>query len=143
MRIEIRQLLKRLGELNKTVLVSSHILPELADACNKVGMIEKGVLFVNGSVQEVLKQVRQNIVLQIRIPKDRDAAARLLEQHDEIESVQIDREGLITVTLKKAVEDYSFLPTLLVSEGYRLDLFREQELNLETAYMELTKGLVQ
>src|SRR4029078_1516546 len=56
-RIEIREILKRLGELNKTVMVSSHILPELADVCNKVGIIEKGILYVNGRVDEVMKQV--------------------------------------------------------------------------------------
>jgi ABC-2 type transport system ATP-binding protein len=142
-RIEIRLLLKRLGELKKTVLVSSHILPELADACNKVGMIEKGVLFVDGSVSDVLRQVREAVVLELRILGDNEAAARLIEQRDEVDAVTLDRQGLLIVTLKKGVEDYSFLPVVLIDAGHRFDLFREQELNLETAYMELTKGLVQ
>lgn len=142
-RIEIRQLLKRLGELNKTVLVSSHILPELSDACNKVGMIEKGVLFEVGTVDEVLKRVRQAIVLEVGVAADPEGAARLLEQLDGVDEISIDKQRQIVVKLKKGQHDYSDLPAALITGGFRLTLFREQELNLETAYMELTKGLVQ
>jgi ABC-2 type transport system ATP-binding protein len=142
-RIEIRQLLKRLGELNKTVMVSSHILPELADVCNKVGIIEKGLLYVNGWVDEVMKQVRQAIILHIRVSADVEKAARLLEPHGDVAKVEIRPPDLIVATLKKGVHDYSFLPSLLIENGLKLLLFREEELNLETAFMELTRGLVQ
>ncbi len=142
-RIEIRQLLKRLGELNKTIMVSSHILPELADACNKVGMIEKGELFINGLVSEVMQQVRQAIVLNVRVVGAPDAAARLIEQHDAVAEVAVNRDATLIVTLKKGVHDYSFLPTLLIEGRFPILLFREEELNLETAYMQLTRGLVQ
>ena len=55
-RIEIRTLLKRLGTMGKTIMVSSHILPELADICNKVGIIERGELVFNDTVAELLKK---------------------------------------------------------------------------------------
>jgi ABC-2 type transport system ATP-binding protein len=142
-RIEIRQLLKRLGELNKTVMVSSHILPELADVCNKVGIIEKGILYVNGRVDDVMKQVRQAIILHIRVAADFERAARLIEQQGDVAKVEIRAPDVVVVTLKKGVHDYSFLPTLLVENSLKLLLFREEELNLETAFMELTRGLVQ
>ncbi len=142
-RIEIRQLLKRLGELNKTVMVSSHILPELADVCNKVGIIEKGILYVNGRVDEVMKQVRQAIILHIRVSENAERAAKLMESHPEVAKVEIRTTDLIVVTLNKGVLDYSFIPTLLIEDGLKLTLFREEELNLETAFMELTRGLVQ
>ncbi|HVW00356.1 MAG TPA: ABC transporter ATP-binding protein [Planctomycetaceae bacterium] len=141
-RIEIRNLLKRLGELNKTVVVSSHILPELADVCNKVGMIEKGVLFIDGRVDEVMRQVRHAIVLNIRVAGTPEKASALLEQHPLVASIEID-DGTIVCTLKQGVDDYSDLPTQLITAGFKLTLFREEELNLETAFMELTKGLVQ
>lgn len=141
-RIEIRQLLKKLGQLKKTVIVSSHILPELADVCNKVGMIEKGILFVNGRVDEVMKQVRQAIVLHIRVQSETERAAKLLEQHDLVQKLAI-TDGMLEVTLKPGVLDYSDLPTLLITSAFKLTLFREEEVNLETAFMELTKGLVQ
>jgi ABC-2 type transport system ATP-binding protein len=141
-RIEIRNLLKRLGQLKKTIIVSSHILPELADVCNKVGIIEKGVLFANGPVSDVMKQVRQAIILNIRVQSETDRAAKLLEQHDQVASVKID-DGTLIVQLKQGVLDYSDIPTQIIAGGFKLTLFREEELNLETAFMELTKGLVQ
>ncbi len=141
-RIEIRNLLKRLGELKKTVIVSSHILPELADVCTRVGMIEKGNLIVDGNVDEVMRKARQTIVLHVGVQENEEKAAALLEQHELVDSVDIDR-GLLQVSLMKDVLDYSALPTLLVENGFRLNLFREEEVNLETAFMELTRGLVQ
>ncbi len=141
-RIEIRNLLKRLGELNKTIIVSSHILPELADVCNKVGIIEKGELLVNGSVTDLMKQVRSAILLNICVAKDSEKAASLIEQHSEVDEVNM-RGNVIVVRLQPEVLDYSFLPSLLIEAGYKLTLFREEELNLETAFMELTRGLVQ
>jgi ABC-2 type transport system ATP-binding protein len=142
-RIEIRGLLKRLGALKKTIMVSSHILPELADVCNKVGIIEKGILYVNGRVDEVMKQVRQAIILHIRVVADAERAAKLIEQHGDVDKVESRQPDLIVATLKKGIHDYSFIPTLLLENGLRLVLFREEELNLETAFMELTRGLVQ
>src|SRR5213595_2970761 len=55
-RIEIRRVIRQLGEMGKTVMVSSHILPELADMCNKIGIIEKGVLTVNKEVKKLLEE---------------------------------------------------------------------------------------
>ncbi len=141
-RIEIRNLLKRLGELKKTVIVSSHILPELADVCTRVGMIEKGNLIVDGYVHEVMKKAREAMLLYVGVTENPDKAAALMEQHEGVASVTMNGEK-IHVTLQKDVQDYSFLPTLLIEAGFRLSLFREEEVNLETAFMELTKGVQQ
>ena len=142
-RIEIRNLLRRLGELRKTVIVSSHILPELADVCTRVGMIEKGNLIVDGNVAEVMQKARQRIVLNIRVRERTEDAAALLEQCDSVESVNSIQDGLIVVTLAPETDDYSDIPSALVESGFAMTLFREEEVNLETAFMELTKGLVQ
>ena len=141
-RIEIRNLLKKLGEMKKTVIVSSHILPELADVCTRVGMIEKGVLIVDGFVDEVMRKARRSILLLIRVKERLDAAAALLEQHPGVQSIET-KNATIYATLNSDVLDYSELPTLLLENGFKLTLFREEEVNLETAFMELTKGLVQ
>jgi ABC-2 type transport system ATP-binding protein len=141
-RIEIRNLLKRLGEMNKTVVVSSHILPELADVCTRVGMIEKGKLIVDGYVEEVMRKARQRIVLHVGVTQDHEQAAKLLEQQDGVESVSMRREQVVVV-LRENVLDYSFLPTALLERGFRLVLFREEEVNLETAFMKLTEGAQQ
>ncbi len=139
-RIEMRAVLRRLGQQGKTIMVSSHILPELADMCNKVGIIDRGVMSVNASVAEVMKQVRERVVLSIEVTGEPEAAARLLEQHDLVESV-LQNKGQLAVTLKPAVEDYTDLSPLLIKAGHKIKLFREEEFNLESAFMLLTKGL--
>lgn len=141
-RIEIRNLLKKLGELKKTVIVSSHILPELADVCTRVGMIEKGNLIVDGYVDEVMRKARQQIMLQIRVKDKLEKAAAVLQKHELVSKVDVVK-GTIDATLKADTFDYSSIPTLLIQEGFQLTLFREEEVNLETAFMSLTKGLVQ
>jgi ABC-2 type transport system ATP-binding protein len=141
-RIEIRRLLKRLGELNKTIIVSSHILPELADVCTRVGMIEKGNMIVDGYVDEVMREARKAILLQIRVVERQEEAARLLEQHDQVENVTMQGETIVT-RLVPGVEDYSPLPSALIEAGFKLREFREEDVNLETAFMELTKGVQQ
>ncbi|TWT60092.1 ABC transporter ATP-binding protein [Rubinisphaera italica] len=138
-RIEIRNLLRRLGAMNKTVIVSSHILPELADVCTRVGMIEKGELIIDGYVGEVMKKARQAIVLHIRVTENAEKAAQLLEQCDEVGHVSMQGD-MILAKLHPGTMDYSNLPMALFEAGYRLTLFREEEVNLETAFMELTKG---
>ncbi|GAB4134690.1 MAG: ABC transporter ATP-binding protein [Thermogutta sp.] len=139
-RIEIRALLKRLREMGKTIMVSSHILPELADICNKVGMIELGKLVVCADVQEVLRRVREKIVLWIGVRDDVDGAARLLDGYPAIESLGV-ADGRLRVVLKSNDVDYSELAGILVQAGFRLTLFREEEINLETAFMVLTRGI--
>ncbi len=139
-RIEIRTLLKELRAMGKTIMVSSHILPELADICNKVGIIERGKLLVSTEVTEVMRRVRRQPLLEIGLAGDLDRAAKLLQQHELVHQVDA-RNGLLRVTLREGVEDYSELPTFLVQNGCRLTLFREEEINLETAFMALTKGM--
>ncbi len=138
-RIEMRNLLRTLGQTGKTIIVSSHILPELADICNKIGIIDRGVMSVNAEVAEVMRQVRQRVVLNVAVKQRTDAAAKLLAQHDSVDSVA-QQNGVLAVTLRQEVEDYSHLPSLLVESGYQLVLFREEEVNLEAAFMTLTKG---
>lgn len=139
-RIEIRGLLKELRKLGKTIMVSSHILPELADICNKVGIIEKGVMQVSAEVADVMRMVRERPVLAIEIVGDQDAAAKLLESHDSVDTIE-QRDGQLFATLAAGIEDYSDLPTLLIQEGFKIKTFKEDEINLETAFMHLTKGI--
>lgn len=139
-RIEMRNLLRKLGQMGKAIIVSSHILPELADICNKVGIIDRGVMSVNATVADVMKQVREQVVLHIQVADNVERAGNLLESHDQVESLE-DDHGTLVVTLKKGISDYTDLPTQLVAEGYRIRMFREEEVNLEAAFMALTKGL--
>ncbi len=139
-RIEMRNLLRRLGQMGKTIIVSSHILPELADVCNKVGIIDRGVMSVSATVTEVMRQVRQRVVLQIGVTTDEDSAAQLLEGMEIVESVGRG-DGFLMATLRENVEDWSMIATWLVEAGHQIRLLREEEVNLESAFMALTRGL--
>ena len=140
-RIEIRGLLKELRNMGKTIMVSSHILPELADICNKIGIIERGELLVNSDVAEVMRKVRQEEVLSVGVADNDEATAKLLVfVHKGVEKIDT-AGGVLTVTLAPDVQDYSDLPSLLIGAGHKLTLFKEEEVNLETAFMELTKGI--
>jgi ABC-2 type transport system ATP-binding protein len=140
-RIEIRGLLKELRGMGKTIMVSSHILPELADICNKVGIIERGELLVNSDVADVMKRVRTRTVLKVQVVDETDRAAKLLGEHPSVDTIEVGPDAELTVTLKADVVDYTDLPGVLVAAGLKLRLFKPEEINLETAFMELTKGI--
>ena len=138
-RIEMRNLLKRLQAMGKTILVSSHILPELADICNRVGIIEYGRLLACGDVQDLLAQVRGRPTLRIRVAGSPEAAAKTLEGSPEAAGIAV-RDGEVVVALADGVTDHSPLAARLVAAGHGLLGMREQEVNLETAFLELTRG---
>jgi ABC-2 type transport system ATP-binding protein len=143
-RIEMRNLLRKLGQLGKTIIVSSHILPELADVCNKVGIIDRGELKVNATVDEVLRRVRQHTVLVIQpaTPEMIKRTEQLLSGHAKVQSLAIG-DASVRVVLKEEVEDYTDLPKYLIENGIALRGFGEESLDLESAFMALTKGTSQ
>jgi len=138
-RIEMRGLLKQLQGMGKTILVSSHILPELADICNRVGIIEYGRLLACGNVKDLLAQVRGRPTIRIRVAGPPEAAARTLEGCPEAAAVTV-RDGEVVVALADGATDRAPLAARLVAAGHGLLEFREQETNLETAFLELTRG---
>src|SRR5262245_1384409 len=115
-RIEIRRVIRQLGEMGKTVMVSSHILPELADMCNKVGIIEKGVLVQNEDVHGLISKVRPSIVLKISVAGSQEDAAKLLQQHDTVDRIEVSAAEVV-VTLKEGIRDYADLATILITNG--------------------------
>src|SRR6202035_831351 len=110
-RIEMRELIKQLRAMNKTILLSSHILPELADMCNKIGIIERGKLLFNGDVETAIRQVRQRHRLTVVVGDARNHEAMTeLEGHFDVLSVEDkpDQQAL-RVTLNDNVPDGSFI----------------------------------
>src|SRR5215211_5548225 len=85
-RIEMRELIKELRGMNKTIMVSSHILPELADICNKIGIIEKGKLIFNGTVDEAIREVRKKKTYIVSVGKEQnEIAAKKIESFHQVE----------------------------------------------------------
>src|SRR6266576_1114079 len=107
-RIEIRELLKELRRMGKTILISSHILPELADLCNTVGIIEQGELLYSGPVADIVKRARVGTIIQVGVAHNQELAAALLSQDPNIENVAANN-GQLEVALKAGVSDYTFV----------------------------------
>ncbi|MEM0984089.1 MAG: ABC transporter ATP-binding protein [Planctomycetota bacterium] len=153
-RIEMRELLKELKKMGKTILISSHILHELAELCNVVGIIERGKLLFNGSVDDVLKRAKVGQIVHVAVAEGIDRAAEVLGQAPGVRRVGIvDGDGTFASGGSRRVIHLDFdesaggsvtdLPNILVNNGFRLTQFTEEAVNLETAFMRLTKGLVQ
>src|SRR5262249_60399254 len=87
-RIEIKELLKELKSMGKTIIISSHILPELADFCNKIGIIEQGEMIVSGDVNEIMRQVTGGKMLELRVADEADRAVQILTALPEVKNAR-------------------------------------------------------
>jgi ABC-2 type transport system ATP-binding protein len=142
-RIEIRGLLKELRNMGKTILVSSHILPELADICNKIGIIERGKLLFDGDVQTAIRQVQQHVVLSVAVADGQGTqAVGLLQRHPDVKGVESkEADGTLQITLNDGIHDGSFIADVLVRNGCKLKMLKEEEIDLEDVFMGITKGI--
>src|SRR5205085_4821795 len=114
------------------ILVSSHILPELADICNKIGIIERGKLLFDGDVESAIRRVRQHMVLDVMVTDGKtEAAKRQLESLADVLSVEVKDADLMRVTLNDGVSDGGLVAESLVKNGFRLKMLREEEIDLE------------
>jgi len=140
-RIEIKELLKELRKLGKTILISSHILPELADFCNKVAIIERGKLIVSGDVGQIMEQCRGGIVLNIELV-DRQAEAleflRTLDIVTDLSAV----DGVISVKYTGQSDESYLVLEALTAQGFRVRSFNEAEVDLEDIFLRVTRGAV-
>jgi ABC-2 type transport system ATP-binding protein len=141
-RIEIRELLKELHRMGKTILISSHILPELADLCTSIGIIEQGELVYQGSVAEALRRARVGTIVHIATPDDQERARQLLSKLPGVEKAEL-RDGHVVLSLAADGADFSFIARAMLKNDLRIREIKQEEVNLETAFMRLTKGIVQ
>jgi ABC-2 type transport system ATP-binding protein len=141
-RIEMRELLKELWRMGKTIIISSHILHELAELCTTIGIIEQGELLFHGSLEEAVRRARMGTRVLIRVLEQQDLAAQLLAKQESVKKIEVNN-GYIVAELGDDVHDFSALAQLLLANKFRIHEIKEEEVNLETAFMRLTKGIVQ
>ncbi|TWT57468.1 putative ABC transporter ATP-binding protein YbhF [Thalassoglobus neptunius] len=139
-RIEVRELLKAMQEMGKTILISSHILHELAQLCTRIGIIEAGQLVAEGSLNEIFQQLSLKRVVHVQIVKLSDEALKEMEQIPGIDSVErhTDRVAIRLREDELAVED---LHSELVRLGCKIRMFQPEAMDMETAFMKLTEGV--
>lgn len=145
-RIEMRELLKELRRMGKTILISSHILFELAELCTAVGVVEQGKLIFSGGISEMMDRAGSGSMVHVVVDERPQEAAVLLKQVRGILKVTLEREEKVVridVTIDpKSGMPISDIPSRLIAQGFRVARFSHEPMNLETAFMRLTKGIV-
>jgi len=146
-RIEIKKLIQRLGEMGKTVIVSSHILPELSDFCNKIGIMERGNLLVSGDVQTIVQQLqptRQLLVKPLYVESGTLAAlSASLEKTEGVEKISLESDEItLRVAFTGDLPAQAELLKRLIAEGHPIASFHETAMDLEDVFMKVTTGKV-
>jgi ABC-2 type transport system ATP-binding protein len=140
-RVEMKALLRELQKMGKTILISSHILPELSDFCNKIGIIERGRLLAAGPVTDVIRSIRQNRVVTITTATRHEACEVLLAHHPQVRNLSAgEREYKFEFVGND--EDVVKLHEELVRQNVPVVWMSEEEADLEEAFMKITQGLV-
>ena len=140
-RIEVKALLKELRRMGKTILISSHILSELADCCTSIGIIERGKLLMQGPIDEVYRRIHRNRIVVIKFLEKADLGLSIIRSLPETRDVQVDNSS-VTVELAADDQQVASLLERLVAEGVRMHSFAEKEPTLEDVFMLVTKGAV-
>ncbi|MEL7498900.1 MAG: ABC transporter ATP-binding protein [Planctomycetota bacterium] len=140
-RVEVKELLKELRRMGKTILISSHILTELADCCTSIGIIERGKLLMHGPIDEVYRQIRQNQVIEARFGDNFDKGLSIVRSHPEVRDVQVDGHKITIEFSDKDVNPANLLRSLVTNDVEVIN-FGQKDPNLEDVFMLVTKGLV-
>jgi len=136
-RIEMRELLRKLKALDKTVLISSHILPELEPVCDEVGIIEKSRLLAAGPIKNILAQLQQTRHVQVEMLSRADEAAALLKTEEGISQVKV-VENLIQCEFQGDDVRAAALLRMLHERGFEVFRMNEVEVDLEEVFIRVT-----
>jgi ABC-2 type transport system ATP-binding protein len=141
-RAELKDLLTELGRMGKIVVVSSHILPELADFCNMVGIIERGNMLAFGPMSEVLRRFQPARSIEIQVLGDMWATQAFLTDRPQVTAVEKVEDGRLAIEFAGTLDDQADLLHALVVAGHRVVDFRERQADLEDVFLKVTTGAV-
>lgn len=139
-RFEMKIILKEIKGRGKTILISSHILPEIAEMCTNLGIIESGRIVVSGTVDEILTAKGAFAPIRIKVLGDREPALKVLKNNYLVQSISI-KGNEITVLFNGNDEKVADLLGDLVTAGVKLVSFSRQAGNLESLFMDITQKL--
>lgn len=140
-RIEVKALLKELRKMGKTIMISSHILSELADCCTSIGIIERGQLLMHGPIDSVYRQMRRNRIVEIRFVENQDAGVSIVRSDPTMRGIEIDGDR-VTAEFETDDQGLANLMKRLVDNGVKMRSFSDKDPTLEDVFMLVTKGLV-
>ncbi|MEO1973324.1 MAG: ABC transporter ATP-binding protein [Pirellulaceae bacterium] len=140
-RIEGKALLKELRRMGKTILISSHILTELADCCTSIGIIERGQLLMHGPIHEVYRRIRGNRIIEVCFKDNMDVGVSILRSSPHLRNITIDNNRA-TIELETDDNGVAELLRQLVQQQVAVQSYAEKEPTLEDVFMLVTKGIV-
>jgi ABC-2 type transport system ATP-binding protein len=140
-RIEIRELLRELKRMGKTIMISSHILSELEEICDHVGIIEHGRLVFSGTLEEIKARLGLQSKVRVRVADNPDRAVELLSALPQINQVQLVGDD-IAVTFRDGEQANGIIARTLVHGGLDVISLQPERLKLDDAFLQLTKGIV-
>ncbi len=138
-RIEMREILKELKAMGKTIIISSHILPELAEMVDEIGVIEHGRMVAVGNVTEIQNRLRVKRFLHIRLMDRLDEGEQFLRDRPHVGRLLRDERGF-QLHFGGHDEEQAELLADLMAAGFRVVSFSEAHTNLEDVFLEITKG---
>ena len=138
-RIEMKTLLEELRAAGKTILISSHILSELADCSTSVAILQRGKLVLAGPIHEVSGRLHEHRSVEIKFYENIEAGLRVLRSHPRAKNLRIDG-NTVTLDLTGEERDAAELLEMLVSNGARIHGFADKEPSLEDVFLLVTKG---
>lgn len=140
-RVEFREILKELRDMGKTIMISSHILPELADLCDDMGVMENGELVAYGNVKAITAQLQTGSVVELRVLDRMAETVTFLGDHPHVTRVEEESDGLLRVGLEGDENEQAALLRQLIQAEFPVVRFHAAEKNLEDVFMEITKGV--
>ena len=138
-RIEVRELLKALKEMGKTILISSHILHELGQLCTRIGIIEAGQMVAEGSLDAIYQQLGLMRIVHLQVADMSNGLIGRIEAIDGVESaeIQADRVAIRLHEDQTSIED---LHNRIHDLGAGIRMFQPEAMDMETVFMKLTRG---
>lgn len=141
-RVEMREILKELKTMGKTILISSHILPELAEMCDEIGVIDGGKLVAHGTVAEIQRQLQAEKLIIVKIHGDREKAIHFFEDQEKVVQIErLDENNSFQFVYKGDEISQVNLLKQAILQDIPIISFKEFETNLEDVFMEITKGV--
>ena len=132
-RVEIREIIKELGNMGKTIIISSNILSDLTNVCNKIGIMMNGKLIFNGLLNDILSQIGTAFTLEIGV-SDTEKAKEILQQQQKIGDIDI-KGNVLKAQYTGRREDMHIILTALINGQVQVSFFHETFVDLEDLYL--------
>ncbi len=139
-RVEMKELLMNLNSMGKTIVISSHILSELSEMCNSIGIMNRGNLVAAGKIEDIMQQAGGRNRIIISVSKNMEPAVKIAR---EFASVQVEsvRENELIISHTGTDEEICQMIAQMIAQEIILTGFKKEEGNLESLFMQLTGGV--